>query len=71
VVNQAAGVERAPFVGLELFADGQALAQHGLGFEPLSLHDEALAQRGDDTRQTRVFGPELLAGGLAPRCAQG
>ena len=39
------GVERRPGVGLCLFANGDALAQHGFGVGPLLLLDQVQAER--------------------------
>src|SRR5262249_32944989 len=59
--EQAAGVEGGPLVGLDLLADGQALAQDGLGLGPFALPDEAQAPDGQESGRPGIGGPEPLA----------
>src|SRR5262249_53974129 len=61
VAAPPAGVEGVPPVGLALLADGQALAQDGLGLGPLALPDEAQAQWRQDTGRAQIGRPEALA----------
>jgi hypothetical protein len=62
--EQAAGVEGGPLVGLALLANGQAIAQDGLGRGPFALLDEILAELSQGPGSAGVSGPQLLAGQL-------